>query len=57
MIMARGGYGWSRLLHRIDWNAVAASGKAFVGFSDFTHSAWARLQWLTWRLLPARVSP
>jgi muramoyltetrapeptide carboxypeptidase len=36
MIMARGGYGWSRLLHRIDWNAVAASGKAFVGFSDFT---------------------
>ena len=36
MIMARGGYGWSRLLHHIDWNAVAASGKAFVGFSDFT---------------------
>jgi muramoyltetrapeptide carboxypeptidase len=36
MIMARGGYGWSRLLRRIDWNAVAASGKAFVGFSDFT---------------------
>jgi muramoyltetrapeptide carboxypeptidase len=36
MIMARGGYGWSRLLHRIDWNAVAVSGKAFVGFSDFT---------------------
>jgi muramoyltetrapeptide carboxypeptidase len=33
---ARGGYGLSRLLHRIDWNRVAASGKAFVGFSDFT---------------------
>jgi muramoyltetrapeptide carboxypeptidase len=37
MVMAaRGGYGFSRLLHRIDWNRVAASGKAFVGFSDFT---------------------
>ena len=36
MMMIRGGYGWSRLLHRIDWNRVAASGKAFCGFSDFT---------------------
>ena len=36
MMMVRGGYGWSRLLHRIDWNAVAASHKTFVGFSDFT---------------------
>jgi muramoyltetrapeptide carboxypeptidase len=36
ILMARGGYGISRLLHRIDWNRVAASGKAFVGFSDFT---------------------
>jgi muramoyltetrapeptide carboxypeptidase len=37
MVMAaRGGYGLSRLLHRIDWNRVAASGKIFVGFSDFT---------------------
>ena len=36
MMMVRGGYGWSRLLHRIDWNAVAASQKTFVGFSDFT---------------------
>ena len=36
MMMVRGGYGWSRLLHRIDWNAVAASQKNFVGFSDFT---------------------
>jgi muramoyltetrapeptide carboxypeptidase len=33
---ARGGYGITRLLPRIDWNRVAASGKAFVGFSDFT---------------------
>jgi muramoyltetrapeptide carboxypeptidase len=37
MIMAaRGGYGMTRLLGRIDWNRVAASGKAYVGFSDFT---------------------
>jgi muramoyltetrapeptide carboxypeptidase len=36
MMMVRGGYGWSRLLHRIDWRAVAASRKSFVGFSDFT---------------------
>jgi muramoyltetrapeptide carboxypeptidase len=36
VIAARGGYGLTRLLHRIDWNRVAASGKAFVGFSDFT---------------------
>ena len=36
VMSARGGYGISRLLHRIDWNRVAASGKAFVGFSDFT---------------------
>ena len=36
MIMARGGYGWSRLLHHLDWQAVAASGKAICGFSDMT---------------------
>jgi muramoyltetrapeptide carboxypeptidase len=36
IIAARGGYGLTRLLPRIDWNRVAASGKAFVGFSDFT---------------------
>jgi muramoyltetrapeptide carboxypeptidase len=36
VIAARGGYGLSRLLPRIDWAKVAASGKAFVGFSDFT---------------------
>lgn len=36
VMAARGGYGWSRLLHRVDWAAVAASGKIFVGFSDFT---------------------
>jgi muramoyltetrapeptide carboxypeptidase len=36
ILMARGGYGLSRVVHRIDWSRVAASGKAFVGFSDFT---------------------
>jgi muramoyltetrapeptide carboxypeptidase len=36
IMAARGGYGITRLLPRIDWNRVAKSGKAFVGFSDFT---------------------
>ncbi|HUH88301.1 MAG TPA: LD-carboxypeptidase, partial [Pusillimonas sp.] len=37
VVMAtRGGYGLSRLLHRIDWQAVADSGKLFIGQSDFT---------------------
>ncbi len=36
VIAARGGYGLTRLLPRIDWNRVAASGKSYVGFSDFT---------------------
>jgi muramoyltetrapeptide carboxypeptidase len=36
MIMSRGGYGWSRLLHRIKWGAVRDSQKAIMGFSDFT---------------------
>jgi muramoyltetrapeptide carboxypeptidase len=36
VVAARGGYGLSRLLARIDWNRVAESGKIFVGFSDFT---------------------
>lgn len=37
IVMAtRGGYGLGRLLPFIDWNAVAESGKSFVGLSDFT---------------------
>ena len=37
VVMAtRGGYGLSRLLPFIDWDAVARSGKQFVGLSDFT---------------------
>jgi len=37
VVMAlRGGYGISRLLPEIDFKAMAASGKLFVGYSDFT---------------------
>lgn len=36
VMAARGGYGLTRLLDRIDWSRVAASRKVFVGFSDFT---------------------
>lgn len=36
VMAARGGYGLTRLLPSIDWHAVAASGKVFVGHSDFT---------------------
>lgn len=32
----RGGYGWTRLLPRLDYRALAASGKRWVGHSDFT---------------------
>jgi muramoyltetrapeptide carboxypeptidase len=33
---ARGGYGWSRLLDRLDYQAIAASRKRWIGHSDFT---------------------
>ncbi len=37
IVMAtRGGYGVTRLLPHLDWEAIAASGKRFVGQSDFT---------------------
>ena len=37
VVMAlRGGYGLSRILDQIDFDRLAASGKLFVGFSDFT---------------------
>lgn len=36
VMVTRGGYGLSRLLSYINWSAVAASGKRFVGHSDFT---------------------
>ncbi|HKW81215.1 MAG TPA: LD-carboxypeptidase [Casimicrobiaceae bacterium] len=35
-IAVRGGYGWSRLLDRIDFAALAAVGKCWLGHSDFT---------------------
>lgn len=43
MLAARGGYGLSRVLSAIDWAGVAASRKAFVGFSDFTAFSCAAL--------------
>lgn len=36
VMCTRGGYGLTRILGQIDWQAVAASGKRFVGHSDFT---------------------
>ena len=36
VIALRGGYGLSRLLPNIDFEAIAASGKIVVGFSDLT---------------------
>jgi len=36
VMVARGGYGLTRVLPLIDWNRIAATSKAFVGFSDFT---------------------
>ena len=36
VMSARGGYGLSRLLHKIKWKQLAKSGKQFVGYSDFT---------------------
>jgi muramoyltetrapeptide carboxypeptidase len=39
----RGGYGWTRLLPRLDFRALAASGKQWIGYSDFTAFALAAL--------------
>ena len=52
MMQARGGYGLTRVLHLIDWNRVASSGKAFVGFTDFTAfnmAAYANANLLTYQ--------
>ena len=35
-ITVRGGYGWSRLVDRIDYGALAAARKRWMGYSDFT---------------------
>jgi muramoyltetrapeptide carboxypeptidase len=36
VLALRGGYGLSRILPHLDWPLLAASGKRFVGHSDFT---------------------
>ena len=36
VMITRGGYGLTRLLPRMDWAGLAAAGKQWVGFSDFT---------------------
>ena len=36
VMASRGGYGMGRLLDSLDWQALASSGKRFVGHSDFT---------------------
>jgi muramoyltetrapeptide carboxypeptidase len=36
VLMLRGGYGMSRLLRALDFDRLGASGKIFVGYSDFT---------------------
>lgn len=43
IVAARGGYGLSRLLERIDYDLLAGSGKIFVGHSDFTALSLALL--------------
>jgi muramoyltetrapeptide carboxypeptidase len=35
-ITVRGGYGWSRLLERLDFGVIAAANKQWLGHSDFT---------------------
>ena len=35
-IALRGGYGWTRLLPRLDFTALAAADKRWMGYSDFT---------------------
>ena len=43
-ITLRGGYGWTRLLPRLDFHALAGSGKRWLGYSDFTAFQLAALQ-------------
>lgn len=35
-ITVRGGYGWSRLIDRLDFASIAAARKRWMGYSDFT---------------------
>jgi muramoyltetrapeptide carboxypeptidase len=43
VVAARGGYGLSRLLPRLDFDTIAQSGTILVGYSDFTAFALALL--------------
>lgn len=43
IMITRGGYGVSRVLHQIDWHKVADSNKIFIGHSDFTAFSLALL--------------
>lgn len=48
--VGRGGYGLTRILDHIDWDALAADPKLLIGFSDVTalhHAAWRRLRLVT----------
>jgi muramoyltetrapeptide carboxypeptidase len=51
VLFGRGGYGLSRILHRIDFERVAASGKIFCGYSDvtaFSLAALAKANYITY---------
>ena len=43
VVSARGGYGLSRLLERLDYAAICKAGRVLVGYSDFTAFALALL--------------
>lgn len=48
--IGRGGYGLTRILEGVDWDALTADPKLLIGFSDVTAlhtSAWRRLRLLT----------
>lgn len=48
--IGRGGYGLTRILDRIDWDALADDPKLLIGFSDVTAlhaAAWRRLRLVT----------
>ena len=49
-VAVRGGYGWSRLLDRLDFATIAASKKRWLGHSDFTAfqlAAWTRARMIS----------
>jgi muramoyltetrapeptide carboxypeptidase len=51
VLFGRGGYGLSRILHRIDFDRIAASEKVFCGYSDvaaFSLAALAKASYVTY---------